>query len=271
MDVSIVIPVFNQVHYTRTCLDSLRAAGIPDSRIIVVDNASIDDTAAFLAARPQVQVIRNANNRFMAAWNQGAQAAAPAEWTVILNNDVLIPQGWLEGLTSFAAQEGVDVVSPALCEGEQDYDLAAHAAQFVAKMANVKRCGRACGACFMVHRRVFDAIGYFDDDPRLGGYQDDEFFRRSQRHGFRLAFTGRSFVHHFGSITHKVIQSTMHEPNASLGDRHYYRRKLGVTWFQSRREKWVEKLVSAKWRWTERLRYGCTLMSRREGGAFIWR
>ena len=32
----------------------------------------------------------------------------------------------------------------------------------------------AHGVCFMVHRRVFEAIGYFDGDPKLGGYEDDE-------------------------------------------------------------------------------------------------
>jgi len=271
MDVSIVIPVFNQAHYTRLCLDSLRRGGLPDSRIIVVDNASTDDTAACLAARPQINVIRNPTNRFCGAWSQGAKAAAPATWTVILNNDVLIPPGCWEGLTNFAEQEGFDVVSPAMCEGEQDYDLAAHAKQFVAKMANVKRSGRACGACFMVHRRVFDAIGYFDEDPRLGGYQDDEFFRRCRRHGFRLAFTGRSFLHHFGSVTQKAVQVGMNQPNASLGDRFYYRKKLGRTWLKRHQEKWVEKFMSAQWRLSERLRYGCTLVAYREGGAFVWR
>jgi N-acetylglucosaminyl-diphospho-decaprenol L-rhamnosyltransferase len=271
MDVAVVIPVFNQAHFTRMCLDSLRSAGLPDSRIIVVDNASTDDTAASLAARPQLNVIRNSTNRFCGAWNQGAKAAAPATWTVILNNDVLVPRGWLEGLTGFAEQEGYDVVSPAICEGEKDYDLEAHAAQFVTKMANVKRSGRACGACFMVHRRVFDTIGYFAEDPQLGGYLDDEFFRRCRQHGFRLAFTGRSFLHHFGSVTQKAVRAGMNQPNAGLGDRFYYRRKLGLTRFRRNREKWFEKFMSSKWRLSERLRFGYSLVSYRAGGAFFWR
>ena len=47
---------------------------------------------------------------------------------------------------------------------------------------------------FMVHRRVFDAAVFFDKDPKLGGYEDDEFFRRVRRAGFRLAITGRAFA-----------------------------------------------------------------------------
>jgi N-acetylglucosaminyl-diphospho-decaprenol L-rhamnosyltransferase len=271
MDVSIVIPVFNQAPYTQMCLDRLRGAGFPDSRVVVVNNASTDDTAACLAARPQLHVIHNSENLFCRAWNQGARAAGPATWTMILNNDVLVTPGWLEGLTSFAEQEGFDVVSPAICEGAHDYDLAAHAKRFVAKMAGVRRSGIACGACFMVHRRVFDAIGYFVDDPQLGGYLDDEFFRRCRQHGFRLAFTGRSFLHHFGSITIKAVQSSMPQPDAILGDRFYYRRKFGRSWLKRHEEKWFNQFMSARWRWTERLRYGCTLISRRQGGAFVWR
>ena len=42
----------------------------------------------------------------------------------------------------------------------------------------------------MVRRRVFETIGYFDDDPRLMASEDDEFFRRATRANFRLAMTG---------------------------------------------------------------------------------
>ncbi len=271
-DVGIVIPVFNQARYTKMCLDSLRDAGVSDSCIIAVDNGSTDDTAALLAARPRIRVIRNETNRGCgAAWTQGSQAAAPATWTVVVNNDVLVPPGWLEGLVSFAEQEKFDVVSPAMCNGEADYDVAAHARQFMARMAAARRCGVASGVCFMVHRRVFDTSGYFDCDPRLGGYEDDEFFRRCRAAGFRLAFTGRSFLHHFGSMTQKAMKAELKQPEASLGDREYYRQKYGLTWSKRQRRRWSQRIRSALWRATERLRYGYTLMSDRRDGEFVWR
>ena len=272
MDVTIVIPVFNQVRYTKTCLDNLRDAGLPGSRIVVVDNGSTDETAACLAARPEINLIRNATNLGCGgAWNQGVQAL-PATWTVLLNNDVLIPQGWWEGLKSFAEEERMDVVSPAMCEGENDYDFPAYARQFMQKMARVKRCGAVSGVCFMVHRRVFDSAGLFDNDPRLGGYEDDEFFRRTREAGFRLALTGRSFLHHFGSITQLAIKADRHQaPNASLGDRAYYRQKYELTWSKRKLWRWRRKIRAAWDRLSERSRHGCTLLSRRKDGAFTWR
>jgi GT2 family glycosyltransferase len=165
----------------------------------------------------------------------------------------------------------MDVVSPAMCEGESDYDFAAYAKQFMQKMANVKRRSAISGVCFMVHRRVFDSGGLFDDDVRLGGYEDDEFFRRSRQAGFRLAMTGRSFIHHFGSVTQQAIKASQNLPtNARIGDRAYYRRKYGLTWFKRKRWKFQEKIQSALHRISERSRYHCTLRSRRKDGVLTW-
>src|ERR1051325_10872677 len=269
-DVTIAIAVYNQAHYTRQCLESLNKAGISDSQIIVIDNASTDETPELLASRPKLNVIRNSINRFCSAWSQGARAAVPATWTVILNNDVLIPKGWLEGFVSFAEEEGFDAVGSAMREGELNYDLASYAAQFMTKMANVKRCGIANGACFMIHRRVFDTIGYFDEDPKLAGYQDDEFFHRCRENGFRIAMTGRAFFHHFGSVTQKAVLAEKYGMGA-LGDRLYYRKKYRITWFERKKRQWLGRMKSFYWRNSERLRYRCTLHSQYAGGEIIWR
>lgn len=270
-DISVVIPVFNQAHYTKSCLDSLRASGVSTSQIVVVNNASTDSTAALLSDYPELNVIHNDTNRGCGgAWNQGVRATQ-ATWTILLNNDVLVPPGWLEGLIAFIEEKHFDIVSPALCNGENDYDLETYAGQFMKRMARVKRRGTASGVCFMVHRRVFEGAGLFDDDPRLGGYEDDEFFRRSRQAGFNLAMTGRSFLHHFGSITQKAIKAGMQNPLASIGDRAYYRQKYSLTWLKRHRWRLQNQLLNAWWRSKERLCFNCTLLSDRQDGAFIWR
>jgi len=114
-------------------------------------------------------------------------------------------------------------------------------------------------------------VGFFDDDRRLGGYEDDEFFRRCRKAGFRLAMSGRSFIHHFGSITQKAMKAGMNRPKASLGDREYYRKKYGLTWFKRQRARWRRKCVGAYWLWSERARHRRSLLSRRRNGALTWR
>jgi GT2 family glycosyltransferase len=269
--VAIVIPVFNQLHYTRQCLDSLNCAGVADDQIIIINNASTDGTAEFLATRPQIRTINNAENRGCGfAWTQGAKLSDKIR-TIVINNDVLVPPGCIEGLISFADENQCDIVSPSMCEGELNYDLPAHAADFMRRLKDAKRRNVAHGVCFMVHRRVFESIGYFDSDPKLGGYEDDEYFRRTRGAGFRLAITGRAFLHHFGSITQKSIRAKSNQPHKGLGDRAYYRRKTGQTWLKRKIHQIKHAVRSAWWKRSERWRFGHTLHEVSIGGTRKYR
>lgn len=261
-DIAITIPVLNQLSFTQNCLDSLNRAGVADAQITVVNNGSTDGTRQFLDSRPKLHTIHNDSNLGCGgAWNQGCQRVAAA-WTVVLNNDVLIPPGCLEGLRRFVEEENIDIASPAMREGACDYDWQAYAAEFMRKMKPARRIRVAHGVCFMVRRRVFETIGYFDDDPRLGGYEDDEFFRRATRANFRLAMTGGAFLHHFGSMTQKSMKSQ--QVMANVFDRRaYYRKKTGQTWINRKVTSMRNNLRDQWWRRSEKIRFGRTLKESR--------
>jgi N-acetylglucosaminyl-diphospho-decaprenol L-rhamnosyltransferase len=262
MNVGIVIPVFNQLNYTRDCLASLRATSKPDIQIVLVNNGSSDGTADYLANCSGLIVINNPQNLgCAAAWNQGVKATN-ADWIVVLNNDVLLTSGWLEGLLAFAQENGLDIVSPAIREGLMNYELEAYAREFVGSTAKAVRAGVANGICFMVHRRVFEKIGFFDENFRIGQFEDTDFFRRARQAGFKLGTTGRSFIHHFGSITQNSIRESKTVRPYEAENRAYFRKKWrlnGVTRFL---ERWQNKTRSARWRSQERRQYGHSLNER---------
>src|SRR4051812_16016574 len=89
---SIIIPCWNQLAFTRHCLQSVFRHTRPAFELVVVDNGSTDGTGAYLAgiadaARVPVTVIGNATNQgFPAAINQGLKAARGG-YLVLLNND----------------------------------------------------------------------------------------------------------------------------------------------------------------------------------------
>ena len=238
-------------------------AGVADAQIIVANNGSTDGTREFLDSRPQLRAIHNNFNQGCGgAWNQGCKAAA-APWIVVLNNDVLVPTGCVEGLRRFMEEEEVDIASPAMCEGECNYDWQRYATEFMRDMQPARRNQVAHGVCFMVHRRVFETIGYFDDDPRLGGYEDDEFFRRAARAGFRLAMTGGAFLHHFGSVTQKSLRS--HQvPAKAFERRAYYRKKTGQTWIRRKAAHLRNSFRDHWWHQSETIRFGRTLKENRQ-------
>ncbi len=269
MDATIVIPVFNQLHYTRQCLESLNAGGYPDAMIVIVNNASTDGTAEFLAHRTALRVIHNSENRACAAaWNQGFQAST-TRWTMFLNNDVAVPPGWLESLAAFAESEHVAVASPATGEGELDYELNVYASAFVARMKKVQRRDTAYGSAFMVSRDVFETIGGFDENFRRGGNEDDDLFWRARQAGFKLAVSGCAYMHHFGHMTQKIVvaeRGPSREENIN-----YFRQKWKISWPRRRWLRLRRKAIEARWIWTERLRYGHTLREYRRDGKLFYR
>ena len=257
--VDIVIPVLNQLHFTKRCLETLRAGTHTPYRVVLINNGSNDGTAEYLAGCDGISVISNETNRgCAAAWNQGAHAGN-SEWVVILNNDVVLPDGWLEGLLDYAEAAGADVVSPGMREGKEEYDVAAFAADFMATMGQAARRGEAHGVCFMVRRRVFETIGYFDEGFTIGGSEDTDFFWRARDGGFLLATTGRSFIHHFGSITQDYVKATITKRCYGPEHRAYFRTKWRLNWWRRLVIRNRGKCLKAWRELSEKIRFGRTL------------
>src|SRR5260370_39752592 len=95
---SITVPCFNERDFTRSCLQSLFRYTRAPWELIIVDNASTDDTKSYLAGAQDaspvpVTIVTSAHNLgFPAAINQGLEVAR-GEYLVLLNNDVVVTDG----------------------------------------------------------------------------------------------------------------------------------------------------------------------------------
>jgi GT2 family glycosyltransferase len=259
-----VIPVLNELRYTTQCIESLLANGTPAEAILVIDNGSSDGTPAWLAAHPEIQSVRNGVNLGCGgAWTQGA-LLADADWVILLNNDVLVSERAMDAMLDAADKHGLDVVSPALAEGELDYDFPAHAAAFVRAMTGTLREGWFHGVCFAVRRTVFETIGFPDTDRRLGGREDVEFLVRCRRNGIPVGTVGDTLLHHFGSITQKAIK--LESGQKDLGDRDYFYARVGMSWLARRRFKAERKAAARSWLTREMADGGYAMHMLRNGG-----
>ncbi|MGP3924095.1 glycosyltransferase [Streptomyces sp. 8N616] len=100
-EVSVLVVSWNTLTETRRCLDALASSVGVDHEVIVVDNGSLDGSAEMLAARDDVFLIRNPENRgFAAAVNQ-AYAGASGELILLLNSDVRLRPATLAALVRF--------------------------------------------------------------------------------------------------------------------------------------------------------------------------
>lgn len=254
---TIVIPVLGQLHYTQQCVESLLATGVDPQDILIIDNASPDDTPQWLQRHPELRSIENPVNLGCGgAWAQGSFMAR-SQWVILLNNDVLAGPRAIEAMLDAADRQHLDVVSPALLEGKLDYDFTEFAPRFLKAMSNVVRNGWFHGVCFAVRRQVFEKIGFVDTDRRLGGHEDKEFLMRCLSEGIAVGTVGDAVLHHFGSITQKALKQELNIKQ--LGDHHYFYRKMGLGFWGRKLLKQRTRAQQREWIAREQPRAGFSL------------
>jgi GT2 family glycosyltransferase len=190
---------------------------MPEYEVIVVDNASTDGTAEFLAELGgDVQVIRNPENYgFAVACNQGA-GAARGEFLLFLNNDTIPTEGWLNALVDEVEhQSDVAVVGSKLLYEDGTIQHAGVAfsrivftpyhiyRKFPADSPLVNRRREfqcVTGACMLVRRDVFEQVGRFDEGFK-NGFEDIDLCLKIRERGWRIVYRPDSVVYHLESQT----------------------------------------------------------------------
>ena len=257
MSYTVVIPVLNQLHYTQQCVSSLLAHGVDPTALLIVDNGSTDDTAAWLASHPELRSVRNPVNLGCGgAWTQGA-LLSERDWVVLLNNDIVCGHNFIQTQLDAADRHGLAVVSPSLVEGDLDYDLDVFAAEFLNRMRGTIRQGWFHGVCFSVRRSVFQKIGYLDTDRLLYGREDAEFLARCARHGLSVGTVGDAVLHHFGMITQNALKKE--QGVTKFGDHRYFYAKIGLNWWGRQKVKFARKSRTRHWVAAERTRCSMTM------------
>lgn len=196
----------------------------PPYELILVDNGSSDGTAAYLEevqSQPgpeRVVVLRNEVNRgFAAGCNQGL-AVARGEYLVFLNNDTVVPAGWLDGLVACALGDWpqVGLVSAVTNYSRPpqlipvDYTDLSGMAAFAARRRRAQagkfqEVQRLTGFCLLARREVLTKVGGFDEGYGLGFFEDDDLSVRVLQAGYRLRVALDVFIHHFGSRTFRGL------------------------------------------------------------------
>ncbi len=267
---SLTFACYNSVAYTKLCIDSMVKNGTPLDRLIAVDNGSTDETRDYLSTLPLGGRIFNKDNLGCGvAWNQGA-LVHQAEWTIVMNNDVLVSPLWVENLISTAEKIGAKIISPALIEGKLDYDFEVFEQDAIQRMKNVHRIGAKHAVCLAVHQSVWMDIGYFQPVPKLLGYEDTLFFNEARKANIKTAMTGASWLHHYGSITQTAMKLERGlKERDGLGYRYNYK-LLNQSWLERKLLKAQKKKQERLWRDSEIDQYGMSIHGIRENNRFRW-
>lgn len=218
MRCSVVIPCHGGVDLTRACVDALVQQDPPPTEILLVDNASPDDTPGQHGRHGIVRVLRQDRNLGFAGGVNAGIRAATSPWILVLNNDTLPAPGMLrELLTIAAADPRIGAVAPVsnhvkgaamLPIGPRGRDLAEReriAAELQRFPVREQDVDTLAGLCLLLHRTTLDRVGSFDERFGHGNYEDDDFCLRLRLCGLRLVIARRAFLHHEGHATFRAM------------------------------------------------------------------
>jgi len=214
-DVSIIIPVYNNIDYTLKCLKSISLNTKGSFEVVMVDDASKDDVQDALKNIGNITVIRNENNvGFVESCNRGAKRCK-GKYILFLNNDTIVTEDWLEPLIQAMELQGVGAAGAKLVYpagrlqeaggiiwndasgwnyGRGD-DPAKSEYNFV---RDVDYCS---GAALIVRRDLFEGLGGFDEQFKPGYYEDTDLCFSIRDLGYRVLYQPRSVVIHFEGLT----------------------------------------------------------------------
>ncbi|MGM7702951.1 glycosyltransferase [Pseudalkalibacillus sp. Hm43] len=212
---SIVILTYNQLEYTKLCIDSIRRYTKPGTyEMIIVDNHSTDGTPEWLHEQDDLKVIYNSvNEGFPKGCNQGIEISN-GDNILLLNNDTIVTYKWLENLTDcLYSSDNIGAVGPvtnncsyyqAIKVNYNDIDQM----QTFARNYNQQNCDweeriKLIGFCLLFKKELVHKIGYLDERYTPGNFEDDDYSYRIKQCGYKLMLVRNTFIHHFGSISWK--------------------------------------------------------------------
>lgn len=233
MDLDIVIVTYRSATHLPACLSALPA----DAKVIVVDNAS-GDRSTEIAEAAGAAVVRNSENLgFAAAANQGAREGT-AGLLLFLNPDAVIGQDHLESLVAaFSADASLAAAGPLLISPDGAEQRAwwplptpagtwaeAVGLHLLRRPPGTGR-GFVVGACLIVRRSAFDALGGFDERFWLYGEETD-LCRRLWDAGWQVRLVPSAVATHIGGASGDGAAGVVFE-HFQRGAEHYIAKHYG--------------------------------------------
>lgn len=216
MEVSVIIPNFNGLAYLEGVLSGLERQSMKNFEVILVDNGSTDGSCAFVAAQYSwVHIIELSENfGFSRAVNEGIKAAR-APYVLLLNNDTEVEPDFLKEMTEglqrhkkafscqakmiqFHDREKMDDGGNYYCA--LGWAFAGGKGKAAERYDKEKKIFSSCAGAAIYRKKIFEKIGYFDDE-HFAYLEDLDVGYRARIYGYENWYIPGAVVYHVGSGT----------------------------------------------------------------------
>jgi GT2 family glycosyltransferase len=217
----ILIPYHGQYTMVRELIGSiiLYTRNIPYRITLIDDGSDNKQYFATLAQMPHFDGVRlDEQKGFGAAVNMGVKLTK-RPWIVVLNSDCLIEEvGWLmEMYKAYCAlkDQKVGLVSARTDNPPGDHPLLKTPRVPREDIGNLISTQALPWCSVLFPRKMFEEVGPLKEYP-YGWYEDEEYFWRMKKHGFKQAVSGRAWVRHHGGATVKELWQHKPETKAIM-------------------------------------------------------
>lgn len=243
---SIIVITYDNLAMTKLCLESIiRNTEYPNYEVVVVDNSSSDGTPGYLrylaAQDSKIHIILNSENAGFARANNQGIAARTSDYIVLLNNDTVVPPGWLSRLLRHLRDPEVGIVGPMSnfvgnearlavtyeTWGEMERFAREYTDAHDGQVADINMLAMYCVA---FRRDTNDEIGPLDEQFGLGMFEDDDYAQRMRAAGYRVICAADVFVHHFGQASFKKLIERGEYDDLFEENRQRYEAKWNIQW-----------------------------------------
>ncbi|MFY0254036.1 glycosyltransferase family 2 protein [Chitinophaga sp. 30R24] len=219
--VAVVILNWNGRSFLEKFLPSVCRSTYGNLQLVLADNASTDDSVAFVEQYyPQIRIIRNPGNDGFAGGYNDALPHVQADIFVLLNQDVEVEPGWIEPVVALMQQDPriaacqpkmraylqpdefeyagaaggwMDILGYTFCRGRILYTTEKDRGQY----NDVQDIFWATGAALFIRSSCFFEVGGFDRDF-FAHMEEVDLCWRLQRAGYRICYCPDSQVFHVG-------------------------------------------------------------------------
>lgn len=227
--VDVIICIHNALHDVRNCLSSVARHSSPPYRIILVDDGSDEETAAYLnefISNQECLLLRNDTARgYTFAANQGLRAST-ADFALLINSDTIVTPGWLDKMVACAQSDPkIGMVGPlsntaswqSIPKIESNGDWADNP---LPPDLTIDQMGELVtqyseriyptmmflnGFCLLICRDLIAKIGFFDEEHFGVGYgEENDYCLRARKAGWKLALADDVYIYHAQSKSYST-------------------------------------------------------------------
>lgn len=222
--VTVILVLYNRAELTFQCLRSLAENFYNSFEVVIVDNASSDETSLLLDRIQGAKIIRNhENHHFLLASNQAANVAT-GKYILFLNNDAqVLPGSIAAAVRTIESADDIGAVGGKilLLDGSlqeagsiiwQDGSCLGYGrgdSPFAPEYMFVRDVDYCSGAFLLTSRELFLQMGGFDEDYKPAYYEEADYCLRLWRSGKRVVYDPDAVILHFEFASSKSSDAAL--------------------------------------------------------------